>query len=159
MNDTILAYYGHHKAGSTWVGHITRGVCTRASLNIVSHHYEEYFDGDIENFRRKNPFDFWFYINADYTFIRYLNTKGFHVVRDPRDIVVSGYFSHFHSHADEYWPRLRYYRPYLRSLSKEEGLLREMEFSSVFLYHMLSWDYDTPIYCNLKFEDLIEGAL
>ncbi len=156
MNHPIRAFYGHHKAGTTWILHIIRGVCDLASLKLVSHHYEQFFDGDIEAFRKTNPFDFWCYINADYTFVRYLDTRGFHVVRDPRDMVVSGYFSHLKSHPDEYWPRLRYYRRYLRTLSTEEGLLREMEFSSVFLSHMMSWDYHTPRILQLKFEDLIK---
>jgi hypothetical protein len=152
----ILAYYGHHKAGSTWILHVVGAVCSLASLKMVSHHYEQFFDGDIEGYRKSNPFDFWCYINADYIFVRYLETKGFHVIRDPRDVIVSGYFSHLNSHPDEYWPRLRHYRKYLRSLSKEEGLLREMEFSSIFLSHMMSWDYHTPSILQLKFEDLIK---
>ncbi|HMD96036.1 MAG TPA: sulfotransferase domain-containing protein [Terriglobia bacterium] len=152
----ILAYYGHHKCGSTWILKVMLDVCQAVNLVAYENHYEHCFGGDIVNYRRQHHFDFWAYTNADYAFIRPINTIGFHVVRDPRDVVVSGYFSHLKTHSDEGWPRLRFYRPYLQSLSKEEGLMREMEFSGVFLQHMLSWDYDAkPSILELKFEDMI----
>ncbi|HXW52085.1 MAG TPA: sulfotransferase domain-containing protein [Candidatus Acidoferrales bacterium] len=100
--------------------------------------------------------DLWCYTNADFVFVRPLNTTGFHVVRDPRDMIVSGYFSHLRSHPDAGWPRLRLYRPYLQSLSKEEGLFKEMEFSSIFLSQMLSWGYgENPSILEFRFEDMI----
>ncbi len=157
MSGPLLAYYGHHKSGSTWILYIVMEVCNLVSMKMKSHHSDEFFDGDIEEYRRNNPFDFWCYINADYTFVRYLDTRGFHVVRDPRDVIISGYFSHLSSHPVEHWPRLKFYRRYLRTLSKEEGLMLEIEFSSSFLHHMLSWDYDTPQILQLRFEDLLRG--
>jgi len=156
----ILAYYGHHKCGTTWIVKVMRDVSKVADLVPYEHHYDHHFSGDIVNYRRQNPFDLWIWTNADYAFIRPLNTIGFHVVRDPRDVVVSGYFSHLKTHSDEGWPRLRFFRPYLQSLSKEEGLMKEMEFSGVFFQHMLSWDYHArPSILQLKFEDLIEKPL
>lgn len=125
-------------------------------MTLCNHHYEQFFDGDIIAFRDAHPFDLWCYTNADYVFVRPLDTIGFHVVRDPRDVVVSGYFSHLRTHPDAGWPRLRLYRPYLQSLSKEEGLMKEIEFSGVFLQQMLSWDYRAkPAILELRFEDMI----
>jgi hypothetical protein len=158
-NAGILAYFGHHKAGSTWICRIIQDVCIRSKLEAVVHDSPAKFGGHLEKYRTANPFDFLILLNADYTFIRYLDVKGFHVVRDPRDIVVSGYFSHYYSHPDEGWPRLTYFRRYLRTLSKDEGLLREMEFLSRSLYDMISWDYDTPAILQLRFEDLINDPV
>jgi hypothetical protein len=131
-------------------------VCACASLKIAHHHYESFFDGDIVALHDREPFDFWRYTNADINFVRPVkDLLGFHVVRDPRDVIVSAYFSHYYSHPDEYWPRLRHYRPYLRSLAKRDGLLAEMEFNALFLAHMLMWDYTNPRILELRFEDMI----
>jgi hypothetical protein len=156
---TILAYFGHHKAGSTWISGIIQHICMQSGLRVVVHDSAGRFGGHIEEYRRVNPFDFVILLNADYTFIRYVDLRGFHVVRDPRDIVVSGYFSHLYSHPDEGWSRLTLYRRYLKTLSKDEGLLREMEFSANVLYNMISWDYDTPTILQLRFEDLIKDPV
>jgi hypothetical protein len=68
---------------------------------------------------------------------------------------VSGYFSHLDSHPDAHWPRLRHYRSHLRTLSKDDGLLAEMEFDAPFLSHMQTWNYRRPNVLELRFEDLI----
>ncbi len=117
-DDPILAYFGHHKAGSTWISRITQDICALSMLRAVVHDGPGKFGGHLAEYYRANPFDFLILLNANYTFIRYVNVKGFHVVRDPRDIVVSGYFSHYYSHPDEGWPKLTHYRRYLRTLSK-----------------------------------------
>jgi hypothetical protein len=93
--------------------------------------------------------------NSDYAYVRGLSCPAFHVIRDPRDIIVSAYFSHLHSHDDANWPRLRAFRPFLRGLDETQGLFAEMEFCALFLHHMLSWDYANPAIAELRFEDLI----
>ncbi len=155
----MLAYFGHHKAGSTWISRITQDICAQSGLRVLVHNNAVRLGGHIEEYRRANPFDFLILLNADYMFIRYVDVKGFHVIRDPRDIVVSGYFSHYYNHPDEGWPKLTHYRRYLRTLSKEEGLLREMEFSSGVLYDMITWSDDTPTILQLRFEDLIKDPV
>jgi len=82
--------------------------------------------------------------------------RGFHVVRDPRDVLVSGYFSHKNTHPTDNWPELEAHREVLQSLSKEEGLLREIEFSRPFLMAMRNWDYDQKHILELKMEDLTQ---
>jgi hypothetical protein len=156
---TILAYFGHHKAGSTWISRITQEICAQSGLQAVVHNNAMRLGGHLEEYRKANPFNFLILLNSDYTFVRYVDVKGFHVVRDPRDIVVSGYFSHYYNHPDEGWPRLTHFRRYLRTLSKDEGLLREMEFLSGGLYDMLAWNYDTPAILQLRFEDLIKDPV
>jgi hypothetical protein len=156
MNSTPLrAFFGHHKCGTSWISRVIGDVCAIAGLKIAHRHYENLFDGDIVGLKLSSPFDFWRYTNADINFTRSVDLLGFHVVRDPRDVIVSAYFSHLNSHPDDNWPRLRHYRPYLRSLSKEAGIKAEMEFSGIFLLHMLSWDYCRPNVLELRFEDLI----
>jgi hypothetical protein len=82
---------------------------------------------------------------------------GFHVVRDPRDVLVSGYFSHKNSHPTDNWPELEAHREALQSVSKEEGLLKEIEFSRSFLTAMREWDYDQDHVLELKMEELTQN--
>ena len=151
----MFAYFGHHKCGTVWIVSIIKEIAQSAGLKVAHHHNDTGFAGDIAVYREQFPFDFWCYTNADYCFVRGLEVRGFHVVRDPRDVIVSGYFSHLNSHPEEGWPQLHHYRKFLRSLSKEEGLLREMEFLGPILYHMLVWDRPAPGVRDVRFEELI----
>jgi hypothetical protein len=151
----MFAYFGHHKCGTVWIVSIVKEIAEIAGLRVAHHHNDSGFGGDIVAYGEKFPFDFWCYTNADYCFVRGLAVRGFHVVRDPRDLVVSAYFSHLNSHPEEGWPQLHHFREFIRSLSKEEGLLREMEFIAPVLYNMLVWDRPAPGVCDVRFEELI----
>lgn len=150
----MLGYFSHHKCGTVWVASIVEEVSTAAGLVTARHDTDSRFEGDIVSWRKTHPFDFWSYTNADYTFVRGVALKGFHVVRDPRDLIVSAYFSHLFSHPDQNWPRLRHYRRFIQTLSEEEGLLREMEFSATVMADMLVWDDNPPGIRLVHFEDL-----
>jgi hypothetical protein len=81
------------------------------------------------------------------------------VVRDPRDIIVSAYFSHLNSRPPDIWSKLSFFRPYLQSLSKEEGLMKEIEFMGPVMTQMLMWDYTRPSVLELRFEDVVRYPL
>lgn len=99
--------------------------------------------------------EFLAYTNAEIEKVKRLpEHRGIHVVRDPRDVLVSGYFSHRNSHPTEYWPELEEHREALQSLSKEEGLLKEIEFSRPFLDAMRDWEYDQDSILEMKMETL-----
>src|ERR1044071_7538984 len=151
----MFGYFGHHKCGTVWILSIVKEIAAQAGLRVAHHHNEAGFDGDIQAHFNRCPFDFWCYTNADYYFVRGIALGGFHVVRDPRDVIVSGYFSHLNSHPEDGWPRLRPYRKLLRSISKEEGLLREMEFIAPVLYDMLGWDRPAAGVREIRFEELV----
>jgi hypothetical protein len=151
----MLGYFSHHKCGTVWVTSIVEEVSAAAGLVTAQHDSDRGFEGDILSWRKGHPFDFWCYTNADYTFVRGVGVEGFHVVRDPRDLIVSAYFSHLSSHSDEHWPRLRHYRRFLRTLPEEEGILREIEFSAPVMADMLMWDEHPPSIRLVRFEDLI----
>jgi hypothetical protein len=80
--------------------------------------------------------------------------RGVHVVRDPRDMLVSGYFSHKNTHDTSEWPALIRHRDKLQQLSKEEGLMLEMEFSRPFFEDMLTWNYEQENVLELRMEDV-----
>jgi hypothetical protein len=57
--------------------------------------------------------------------------RGLHVVRDPRQILVSGYFHHLEGHlintGDWVWEKLAVDRPRLSALNREDGILYELD--------------------------------
>ncbi|MEO1118739.1 MAG: sulfotransferase domain-containing protein [Pseudomonadota bacterium] len=86
-------------------------------------------------------------------------------VRDPRDLIVSGYFYHrrgaepwfrFRGPTDAYWSAINgrvpaampddlTYAEYLESLSVEDGLLAEIEFRAAHLESLRDWPRDDRI--------------
>jgi SAM-dependent methyltransferase len=156
----ILAYYGHHKCGTDWIHRIVKDVAEVAGLEVFKSHSDRAFDGDLLSYRERHPFDFLCFTNADYTFVRPLATVGFHVIRDPRDIVISAYFSHLKSHPENGWPELRLWRNYLQSIRKDEGLMGEIEYMGRIFNRLLMWKYGAqPSILEYKFEDLIRNPL
>jgi hypothetical protein len=108
------------------------------------------------------PFDLICLENADNDSLAILNEhrnyRGFHVIRDPRDIVVSGYFSHRYSHRISAYesPWLYEHRKRLESLSNvEEGLLAEIIFCAIYFERLRTWNYDNPRVFELRYESLI----
>lgn len=82
--------------------------------------------------------------------------KAFHVIRDPRDIVVSAYFSYKKTHAIRDWSQLRNLRDKLRAINMEEGLLEIMKFNATFFKYMSNWNFNDPNIYEIKFEGLTQ---
>lgn len=96
-------------------------------------------------------------------------------VRDPRDLVVSGYF--YHRRGAEDWSRIvnptpddlrevngtrpaamsneHSYQTYLESLSKEDGLIAEIEFRARHFESMLAWPEDDAQLRTFRYEDIL----
>jgi hypothetical protein len=83
--------------------------------------------------------------------------RGFHVVRDPRDIVVSAYFSHKYSHRIGWLSQE--YRDQLKNLGDEEGLLLEMERRAPQFQDLAEWDYDNPDVLELRAEEITRNPI
>jgi hypothetical protein len=87
--------------------------------------------------------------------------RGTHLVRDPRDMVVSGW--HYHLHCTEPWaltPRKRWggrsYQTMLNQLDQHDGLLAEIQWAVPrTLVHMALWDYRQPDFLELRYEELL----
>lgn len=98
-----------------------------------------------------------------------------HLIRDPRDLVVSGYF--YHRRGAETWCRTKSpdepawrrvngtvpaslplgmsFAEYLSSCSEEAGLMLEIEFRKKHFDAMEAWDYSNPRCLELRYEDVI----
>jgi hypothetical protein len=152
----LLAYFGHHKCGTRWVLSILRQVSRDLGLRIGEVHNAERVGGDLGRFVRERRLDILAYTNADPDRLADLGEfRGFHVIRDPRDIVISAYFSHLYSHpVTEQWPELAAERERLRSLDREQGLLEEIALCAEEFRCLGQWPYGRPDVLELRLEDL-----
>ena len=159
MSRPLLAYFGHHKCASTYVRQLIHQVCRELKLRGAVVALPQTFNHDLRKFVEENHVEFLTYTLADAQYIGQLDRfKGFHVIRDPRDVCVSAYYSHLYSHPTESWPGLNEHRRELQSLSKEEGLLLEMQqCRKTTLNRMYTWDYSLPNILEVKFEELVQN--
>ncbi len=158
----LRVFFGHHKCATGWIDGILREVCFHMGINFRIVHLPVHFEsaGTLGNLVRNEGVDFLAYTNAERKHIGDLPPfRGFHVVRDPRDVVVSAYYSHLYSHSTKGWSELEPHRNELKQLSKEDGLLNEMEFSRPEFEAMYDWDYNQEHVLELKMEDLTRNSV
>ncbi len=108
-------------------------------------------------------------------FRRLSNYRITRFIRDPRDLVVSGYL--YHKQAIEDWSRIigpeeeawetvnghvppgmkrtDSYASYLQRLSQDEGLIAEIDFRRHHFKTMATWPSDNPDIMILRYEDII----
>lgn len=150
----LLAFFGHHKCASTWIHNILDAIAADAGWRLAYLFNEELFDCDLARYIERERIDFLSYVNADQKHVDSLpEHRGFHVVRDPRDLIASAYFSHKNSHPTETWPELVGHREKIATLSKDAALFEEMEFNAHFIDHIATWNYDQPHVLELRQEE------
>ena len=155
----LLVHCGHHKAGTVWFRHVL--------LDVIRHYgLRKQEEGDFESIRSVT--DLAFYGHAERFRREQVGTRAFrgsHLVRDPRDLVVSGY--EYHLVTKEEWtkvPSPKYgglsYQAYLQSLNEHDGLLAEVEwFAGETGVALSNWDYEQPEFLELRFEDAMADEL
>jgi hypothetical protein len=151
----LLAYFGHHKAASRWFRFVMGDACEQLGLRWVYVHHPRQFESDLKRFVEQKQVDFLIHANANIEHLTDMlgELRGFHVIRDPRDIAVSAYFSHLHSHTTNDFPRLIEHREKLRKATKREGLLLEFDFRREEYQAMAGWNYSLPNVLELKMEE------
>lgn len=172
-----LVYFGHHKCASTFVNQVLIDVTRLTNHKLLiqylgnqlpyDYHSRSPHKGKLELQMKEvleGKYDFLAHSNADPSMIEVLKKrgsyKGFHVIRDPRDIVVSGYFSHMKSHpaSAEYNPWMLEHRDRLSSLDKKEGMLAELEYYKNYFSNISNWDYQNPNILECKFEAITTNS-
>ncbi|WP_436516315.1 sulfotransferase domain-containing protein [Ekhidna sp. To15] len=110
---------------------------------------------NLEEYAPSKQIDTLIVTNSSIAYLEQIDfNRAFHVIRDPRDIVVSSYFSHLVSHKTDIWKDLLSHREQLKNLSKEEGLIFEIEDCRKQQFiDMANWNYNQPQILELKFED------
>lgn len=144
-----IAFFGHHKCGSRYFRTTVLGALAAANgheivryeirnppfhfrlahdLDLANIDFERFAEPGrkLLNFGNASP------EGVARAFAAAANLKGVHVVRDPRQVLVSGYFHHREGHSVEnaagwVWEALKEDRPRLQALPLEEGLLYELD--------------------------------
>lgn len=91
---------------------------------------------------------------------RLSEARGVHCIRDPRDILVSMYFSHRDSHTAERGSQIYVDRHILRRISPEAGflyLLEESDFWKRVVSALSTWNYADARFYETSYERLISS--
>jgi hypothetical protein len=171
----LRVYFGHHKCASQYIKAVflqstallgmtpSRVDNFAAELPLGSHTREPYGTLLAEHRARllDDPAVVWCLTNGDAEAVTLLEQRGdyrgFHVIRDPRDVVVSAYFSHRYSHpirADGSWIA-EFRRQLSAAPDVEGGMLLELEFNAPIFAAMGAWDYTNPRVYETRYETLI----
>jgi hypothetical protein len=143
----------HHKTGTLWLGSILRAACACHSL--------KFFSGPQKDWPAEADVLMQHHSEIDVDAVRF-PFRGVHIIRDPRDVIISGCF--YHQKADEQWLHRRNekfdgqtYQERINSFgSLDERILFEMEHAGgKTIRDMLNWNYGHPHFRELKYEDLI----
>jgi len=155
----IVATY--HKTGTAWMAATFRQICEEANIPMVSLEERQSFAPQdcvrplvVRSTHSKFHKFRWLFDDAQ--------NRIFHLIRDPRDVVISG--MHYHRSSDEPWLHVSHpewggstYQEKLNTLDCERSrLLFEMNHSAkATIDSMLAWDYRRPNSFECKYEDLI----
>jgi hypothetical protein len=169
-----LLHCCHHRVGTVWFKRILSSISLRF---FIPFYQRNRVDQEIE-FPRK-PF-IYLDTHSLLDVSKMTDYRGTHIIRDPRDLVVSGYY--YHLWTDEEWANLKIsellkavpmlrdrmallplhammdvsYREYLNRLPKEEGLLSEIKRASCGpIKVMREWGYNNANFLEIKYEDLL----
>jgi hypothetical protein len=143
----------HHKAGTVWLLKIFKKVCEEFGLRLCHGEISQIPQECDVILPRHSRFDFE-QLQKEW--------RGVHLIRDPRDVIVSGCF--YHGQSQEAWLHVKRagygglsYQEKLNSyVSMEDRILFEMEnWGQSCIRGMLQWNYNDPAFFEVKYEDLI----
>lgn len=152
----LKCYFGHPKSASTFFGKIMLRFGVELGLK---HFYKQItLPGSIDQINSNN-FDLIISQNSSYSKVSSINQnfKAFHIIRDPRDICVSAYFSYLKTHDTSNWPQLEELRKELQKKDKTEGLKDVIDFNFQFLNNMETWCFEDERILELKFEEYLDN--
>ncbi len=147
----MIVYFGHHKCASTWTRNILEQIHLGRYISVSSDKDHCDYDRDLGSYIRANQPDIIGVANACYQHLGDMPPyKAFHVIRDPRDIVVSAYYSHRDLPRDDKQEQQK-----LRKVSLEDGLILTIRNQKWQFENMYNWNYDDPNIIEVLFRELI----
>lgn len=173
-----LVFFGHHKCGSRFFREeVFRRIADTQNADIIRYkitkppyHYSQLDELDLGNidysrletegqkivmFANGSP------RSMAALDLREKDWRGLRVIRDPRQVLVSGYFHHKGDHPAApswVWDQLVEDKPILQSLSEEDGILHELDSISkqVIEEHILA-DFSDERVLTIKLEDFAKN--
>lgn len=144
----MYAYFGHHRCATMWTAAILRALTREIGVRIAQEdRYDQLPDGLKDT-------DFLIHLNATREITERIaprGYRGFHVIRDPRDILVSSYFSDKYSHP-VYRQEFAQFRDQLNTVEFDQGLRMELERRTAEFRAMATWNYDNPDIFETRYE-------
>ncbi|MBZ0205149.1 MAG: sulfotransferase domain-containing protein [Flavobacteriales bacterium] len=159
----LRVFFGQHKCASQWVTLVIERICNELGWKSV-YAYEKVrteHGGLRALINDENP-DFLIIPESNVELVGEIDRpfQGFHVIRDPRDIVVSGYFSHKGSHLLSPAGVTMEHREKLQTLPKKAGMDLEIAtLAQIPLSNIYKWDYHHPSILETKFMEITQAPL
>jgi hypothetical protein len=147
----LIVHCCHHKVGTVWFENV---------LSAVARHFGlRFFSG--EQTRLPDGVDVFLQDHSRIDLASLGDVRGSHMIRDPRDVVISAYFHHLRTR--EPWvlvPRAEYggrsYQGQLESASREAGIAIEIErCASTVIRDMVEWGRQGHGFLEIRYEELI----
>ena len=160
----LIVHCCYHKVGTVWFTNILKEIADAYMLNF-------YRSGS--KIKPLKNTDIYMQYHSCISLDDLPPYRGSHMIRDPRDVIISGYFYHLWtkeewvhipmeklSHKWIHLPTEKFghmsYQQYLNSLDREQGILAEIKRASTEdMRQMIEWDYGNPNFIEIKYEDLI----
>jgi hypothetical protein len=143
----------HHKTGTKWMLQLFEGFCAALGDRLYVGPQDRLPPATRVFFQHHSRFDLAV-LGGPY--------RGLHVIRDPRDVLISG--ARYHARASEPWLHRRHRRfwgltyqeaiRWRRTLA--DAVLFEMDHAGAHtIREMLAWDRTRPEFFEAKYEDLV----
>lgn len=158
MKPPLIVVCTHHKTGSVWMANIFRAIKRHEKLQLHSKAQAELPPATDIFLQDHSKVD----LAALQARFPKRGVRAVHVVRDPRDVIISGAF--YHVKTTEKWannPKKEYggksYKQAISALPTDhEKLVFEMDHTGGrTIREMLAWDYQSPLCFEARYEDLI----
>lgn len=143
----------HHKTGTKWMLSVFEGISQALGERLHGGRQEDLPPDARVFFQDHSRFDFSGIPRG---------FRGLHVVRDPRDVLLSG--ARYHARSAEPWLHVRRLRhwglTYQQAIRRRRGLADAIRFEmdhegGATVREMLAWDRTRPEFFEAKYEDLV----
>ncbi len=148
--DKLILHCGYHKVATSFFGPILRQIAKAFNWNYQVSFQQPKLNPATDIFLNNKSINFG---DLERPYV------GSHIIRDPRDLIISGYF--YHLWCDEKWVKKKSheykglnYQEALNSISQEEGIAMEIGRVKWVVKRMVSWDYSNPHILEVRLEEL-----